>query len=407
MRNFEPIYIDRAKGAWVTDIDGNSYLDMMLGMGSALLGHGADSVTKAVATQMQKAASPGSTLLEARAAARIVKHVPCAELVRFTCSGTEANLGALRVARAATGRSTIIRFNGHYHGSADELLGGVPGGRDGMHALATETPGDVYSSMVNTAGRHPQVFEQVLMLPWNDVESLRRCMDQHGHSIAAILMEPVMLNNSGCLPRPGYLQAVRDVCDEYGSVLIFDEVLTGFRMSLGGAQKSFGVTPDLTVLGKAIGNGFPVSAFCGTRQVMSPLVENSAVIGGTYNGHPLAMAAVCAALDTLADEQNTMYLRFRDLDAQFREGLMQLAKQHGHSIHIHGFPGACVVNFSDTPILRHEEKTQDSFAVEAAFNRNLVRHGVLSNFRLSLSAAHTSDDIDYALKIAAKAFSDL
>jgi glutamate-1-semialdehyde 2,1-aminomutase len=399
--HFEPIFIARGRGGRLYDVDGREYIDLALSYGPAILGHSNEHLKSAIANSLERLYSMESTELEQQAARKIAAHVRCAEQVRFACSGTEANYFALRVARAHTGRDCIVRFAGHYHGGSDELLGGVAAGPYDSQALAAERDADWFSQMTHTAGRARSALCATFILEWNDLSALEELLRRRGDSIAAVIMEPVMINNFGCLPLPGYLQGVRDACTRHGVVLIFDEVLTGFRMSLGGAQAHFGVTPDLATFAKALGGGFPVSAFCGRRELMQHITSTEVVAGGTYNGHPLMMAAVIATIEELERDRGAALQQIAQSGARLKSGLDRLARAYGEPLLLQGFPGSWTYSFTSDPrIDNHAQGCTTDLARAARFNALLKKHGVLSTQRLLTCAAHTDADIDAALERA-------
>jgi glutamate-1-semialdehyde 2,1-aminomutase len=395
-----PIFMSHGRGGRLYDVDGNEYLDFSLSAGPAILGHDNGHLRQAIEKQARCTTSNEPHEIQVTAAQKLVEHIACADLVRFANSGTEANFNALRVARAYTGRNFFVRFNGHYNGSSDSLIGGIVTDPANPVPVAEAREGDLLSDMGNTEGRARHGFSDSYMLEWNDLEALETLLRDKGGDIAAVLMEPVMVNFSGCLPEPGYLEGVRALCDRHGVVLIFDEVLTGFRMGLGGAQAHFGVTPDLTILGKAIGGGFPVSAYCGKREIMGLIAETRVMGGGTYNGHPMAMAAVVATLEELEKENGAAYRRIEKLGNRLKTGLDTLARERGQDLLLQGFPGAWAFTFSTKPkIINHRDSLVPTGGLEKAarFGALLKEQGVLTLFRFCTSVAHTEEDIDEAL----------
>ncbi|UOK62276.1 aminotransferase class III-fold pyridoxal phosphate-dependent enzyme [Paenibacillus sp. OVF10] len=264
-----PLHFKHASRSRVTDMNGNEYLDLYARFGALIVGHGNEEYNECLKDTIDRVLSVSHCDLDAEALELIHQYVPSAEMIRFGLSGTEIVQNALRLARAWTGKNRFVRFEGHYHGNADNIMGGKTA-RTGM-PVPSDYPGD----MKGTKGRARDAMEsQSYLLPWNDAARLEELFRQHGDDIAAVIMEPVCVNGGGVMPAPGYLQKVRQLCDQYQVVLIFDEIITGFRMGLGGAQQLFGVTPDLTTLGKAIaGGGVPVSALVGRADIMKLLVD--------------------------------------------------------------------------------------------------------------------------------------
>jgi glutamate-1-semialdehyde 2,1-aminomutase len=288
-----PLVFDRAEGPHLIDADGNRLIDYYLGMGPMILGHNAEAVRRAVADQLDRGfLYGGQSALEAEAAELFCAMVPCAEKLRFCSSGSEAVQAALRIARAATGRRTVLKFEGHYHGWFDSVLVSVQPPPDvaGERAHPAALPG--------SKGQDEAAWGTVEVLPWNDLALLQARLA--GGDIAAVIMEPAMCNAGAISPAPGYLEGVRAACTRTGTVLIFDEVITGFRVAPGGAQQIFGVTPDLATFAKAVASGFPVAAVAGRADLLDVFTQG-AVHGGTYNAQPIAMAATLATLRALAD----------------------------------------------------------------------------------------------------------
>jgi len=396
--DYHPIYMSHGKGGRIYDIDGNEYLDFSLSYGPAVLGHSNHHLQTALKQQIDRLYTPNVNDLEVLAAQKVSQHIPSVDLVRFACTGTEANRGALRVARAFTGRDKYVRFNGHYHGGLDHLMGGIVNNHKNPVPISSEREDDIYSQFTNTLGRSKDAFKQCFMLEWNDLPALESVFIDFGDDIAAVLMEPTMVNNFGCLPEPGYLEGVRDLCTRYGIILIFDEVLTGFRMGLKGAQGVFGIIPDLTTLAKSLGGGFPVSSTCGKREVMDVLTQGDAIQGGTYNGHPLAMAAVVASLEEYEKDDGAVFNHIRKLGESLKDGIDQIAEKHNQPLRLQGFPAAWTYFFNQKEKVINQADGRGSNAEKTLlFSQLLKERGVLTSYRFCTSAAHTERDIADAL----------
>jgi len=289
-----PLVIERADGPFLFDVDGNRLIDYYLGMGPMILGHNPEPIRRAVITQLERGLLYGAqSRLEAQVAELFHTIVPCAEKLRFTSSGSEAVQAALRLARAETGRNAVIKFEGHYHGWFDNVLVSVQATPDnaGDPVRPNRNPG--------SAGQDATAWGNVEVLGWNDLAAVEARLAVG--DVAAVIMEPMMCNAGGILPGDGYLQGVREACTRNGTVLIFDEVVTGFRVAAGGAQQLFGVTPDIATFGKCLANGFPVAAVAGRADLLDRFVSGGAVHGGTYNAQPVSMAAALVTLQTLCD----------------------------------------------------------------------------------------------------------
>ena len=309
----DPVFIQRAEGAYLYDTDNKRYIDYVASWGPMIAGHAHPKIVKAVQDTAANGLSFGApTVIETRLAEKICELIPSIELVRMVNSGTEATMSAIRLARAYTGRDKIIKFTGCYHGHADSLL--VKAG-SGVLTL----------SLPNSPGVLASVAEHTLSLEYNDLEDVQTVFAEIGLDIAGIIVEPVACNMNCIPPVPGFLEGLRDVCDKYGSVLIFDEVMTGFRVALGGAQSYYNVEPDLTTLGKVIGGGMPVGAFGGKRDIMEQIAPLGPVYqAGTLSGNPVAMAAGLATLEIISEPH--FYVELSTKTEQFITKLLALAK---------------------------------------------------------------------------------
>lgn len=319
-------FFARGEGARIWDVDGREYIDYALGQGPMLLGHSHVAINGAVAMACAEGMVYGAQHpLEVLAAERFCAAVGWADRVRFGMTGSEVVQGALRLARAATGREKIVRATGHYHGWGDQILLGL----------------DATSPVPATAGQPASALAGTMLVPWNDAAALRELLARHGAEVAALIMEPAMFNSGAFAPRPGYLAEVRALCDEHGVVLIFDEVITGFRLSLGGAAERFGVTPDLATYGKAMAGGWPVAAFAGRAELMDLLGDGTINHAGTFNASVMACAAVVATLAVL--EADPPYERIEAYGAELQAALAQAADRSGVPIEIEGLPVAFTV----------------------------------------------------------------
>ena len=324
-----PLVLKRADGPYLEDIDGNRLIDYYLGMGPMILGHRPPEVLEAVQRQLSRGILyGGQSELEFEAAELVCKLAPCAERVRFGSSGTEVVQAALRLARAATGRNTLIKFEGHYHGWLDNILWSVSPAPDHMGEVNKPIPQPGSRGQDVLCGQNIEVF------PWNRADLLVERLASK--DVAAIIMEPAMCNTGAILPRDGYLSAIRDACTRSGTVLIFDEVITGFRIAAGGAQQLFGVTPDLAVYGKALASGFPVACLAGRASLMDLFVSQNVMHGGTYNAQSIAMAATVATLKVL--QQPIAFTNLAANGRRLKNGLEAALARAAISASVSGFP---------------------------------------------------------------------
>ena len=394
-----PPFVASAEGAHVTDVDGHTYVDYLLGLGPMLLGHRNPEVTAAVV----RAISERGTVfglphpLEAEAAEKVVDAVPSIDMVRFANSGSEAVGTAVRLARAATGRPLILRFEGHYHGWLDTVYW------SNHPKLELAGPDDAPVPVPAGAGMAPHVGESLVILQWNDVASLERVMAEQGDQIAGILTEPMMLNTGCIMPVPGYLERMRELATQHGSVLIFDEVITGFRLARGGGQERFGITPDLTTMAKGIAGGFPVAAIGGTRGLMEMIGDGRYSHSGTYNSNVLGMAAVSATMDILA--RPGVYEELDRLGAKLLGGFKAAAERHGIAHEVQGVGPVGQIWFTDAPIRSYRDAVRHAQPDRFAFWwRQMMDRGVLfhpsQDENLFVSTAHTDTDIDRTLEAA-------
>lgn len=379
---FGPIWIDRAAGAHVWDVDGNEYIDYICGMGAGSLGYGIEAVLGPMREQLDRLPylDPGRRHpAEIELAERIVAHVPSAEKVRYLLSGTEAVQLAIRLARAYTGRNLFIRFDGHYHGWLDNVYGG------GVDPDPAGPPYALYQTedLFTSKGLDPDVRRQSFKLPWNDIDVLTRTLERYGDQVALILMEAINANGGCCMPRPGYLERVRELCDQYGIVLCFDEIITGFRVSMGGAQGLLGVTPDLTTLGKAVAGGAPLSAVCGKAAIMDLCQERTVVSAGTFNGYPLGVVASLATMRYLEQDDGAFFRRVAEVQAPLVSGLREIAARRGVPLLVQECPG--VVMCYPVPIERAwnigDWYPVADHALGERIRKGLADQGVLVMFR--------------------------
>jgi len=392
-----PPFIASGSGSTVTDVDGNDYLDYVQSWGAMILGHAHPRVVEAVAAAAGRGSSFGaSTPGEVELAERLCAAVPSIEKVRLVSSGTEATMSAVRLARGFTGRAKVLKFAGCYHGHADGLLA-----RAGSGVATFGLPA--------SPGVTPAQAADTIVAAFNDLDAVTAAFAAAGDEIACVIVEPVAANMGVVPPAVGFLEGLRKQTDAAGALLIFDEVITGFRLGLGGAQARFGIEPDLTCLGKIIGGGLPVGAFGGRADVMSALAPDGPVYqAGTLSGNPLAVAAGLVTLDILA--QDPPYARLEQLAASLCEGLLAGAQAAGVPVTVNREGSLFSVFFSDEPVADYDAASRQNTNRFATLHRGMLRRGVMlppSAFEgWFLGVAHTEEDVERTIEVAGEAFGE-
>jgi glutamate-1-semialdehyde 2,1-aminomutase len=400
-----PLFFLRGEGPRLYDVDGNVMIDYVLGNGPAILGHAAPAVIGPVAAALAEGQSiAGQHPGEIRLAERIKALIPGAERVRFSVTGSEAVHAAIRLARGHTGRPRYVKFEGQYHGWLDNaLISSKPG-------LNEAGPRGAPAAVLMSRGQPERVREEVLVLPWNDADALAGALERHGAEIAAVVTEPVMCNCGVIAPRPGYLEAMRALCSRAGALLIFDEVITGFRLGLGGAQVRFGVTPDLSVFAKAVANGFPLSVIAGRREIMELVDPKGQVVhSGTYNSNITSVTAALATLAALASDP-AAYPRMEARGERLMQGLRDSARRHGERLLVQGFGGIFCTLFTAAPeVVDFRSAATADAARMVAFAAALARRGVRVTARgvWFMSMAHGDGEIEATLAAAEAALAEL
>ncbi|MBL8233033.1 MAG: aspartate aminotransferase family protein [Bryobacterales bacterium] len=399
-----PLFFRDANGPRLWDVDGNSYIDYALAWGPLILGHTHPKLVEAMRVQAARPHNYGAQHdLEAEVSERVHAMVPCAQLCAFTCSGSEAVAAVFRLARAFTGRHRILRFEGHYHGWHDQELISYRPSLDHMGSDNAPCP------TLDSKGQVPNSVDNVVIAPWNDIESLEKLFARYGSEIAAVITEPVLCN-SGCLePEPGFLAKLRLLTERYESLLIFDEVITGFRIAPGGAQQHFGVVPDLATFGKAIAGGIVLSAFAGRREIMEMMLSGAA-FGGTFNGNPMAMAAARVTLDVLAEDEGAALAYANRMGTELRKGMQEAANEAGIPMTVSGFGTAFALHFTaHKPLLRYRDTFHDDKVLLGSFLREMLDEGIflLPDGRIYTSIVHGERELAETLDAARKVFRKL
>ncbi len=404
-----PIFLERGSGSHIWDADGNQYVDFMMSFGALIHGHAHPKLVSVVSEAMAEGSHfAAATAAEVEAAERFRRMVPSSEVVRFTNTGSEATMLALRLARAYTGRTKFLKFEGHYHGWYDPFLLNAHG-HPPEQLGRVENPARIPDSQ----GIPSATFDDVVLAPWNDIAILERVMQTHGRELAAVITEPIMAN-IGCIPpREGYLQKLRDLTRNYGALLILDEVVTGFRYAAGACQEYYGIQPDLSTFGKALGAGFPVGAVAGPRSILDQMrwSENMVLHYGTFNGHRLTMKVVAANLDLLARDDT-----YRNLhaigDAAIR-GLREVFRRRKLKAIVQGFGPMFQIYFTERDAI-HDYRDYCTYVDTARYSRfvhNLLERGIYmtpsNGLHWIISTAHTEADVAALVEAADQACADL
>jgi len=396
----EPIYFERGEGAYLYDVDGNAYIDYVGSWGPMILGHSNPFIVDAVRTEMDKGLGFGApTEIETSLAKKICQLIPSIELVRMVSSGTEATMSAIRLARGYTKRDKIVKFEGCYHGHSDSLLV-----KAGSGALTLGVP--------NSPGVPSDLAKHTLNLEYNNLDSVKELFSKMGEEVGCIIVEPVAGNMNCIPPKEGFLQGLRKLCDDYGSVLIFDEVMTGFRVALGGAQAYYGVKPDLTTLGKVIGGGLPVAAFGGRREIMKQIAPLGPIYqAGTLSGNPLSMASGLAMLSVL-EADDSFYQNLSESTEYLVNGIVAAANTNNVPMTSNNVGGMFGLFFSsEEKVTNFSQASNCDIESFKKFYKSMIRQGVYfapSAYECGfLSDAHGKNELDQTINAALTAFSEL
>jgi len=396
-----PLVAERGEAARLWDVDGNEYLDLNMAYGPLLFGHRPQHVIDAVTRQISEFGSQLGfpTEITIRVAEKLKQLYPSMELLRFANSGTEACASAVRLARSYTGRRKLVMFEGHYHGWSEAVF-------NRYHAPLAELPPEGYGPAIpGTSGMTDGIMD-VIVVEWNDLDALTRCMEQHGSEVAGVIMEPVMGNAGVNLPREGYLQGVRELTLDHGALLIFDEVITGMRVAAGGAQEHYMVTPDITVVSKALGGGYPIGAFGAAADIMEKIVSGRLFHGGVFSGNAVVMSAAEAVLDAVLADREGMYTRLHMLGDMLAQGIGEMMTRLGVPHHVHHLGPLLSLLITKDPVDEianyRDVRAYCDFERYIAWQHHLQRSGVYfhpNQFEpMFLSTAHTEVDMASALE---------
>jgi glutamate-1-semialdehyde 2,1-aminomutase len=394
--NPHPFYLKKAKGVKLYDVDGNVYTDYWVGHGALILGHSPKPVVEAVSKQLEKGTHFGfSHELEIELAERIVDTIPCAENVRYTNSGTEANLYGTRIARAYTGRMKMVKIEGGWHG-----------GYDSLHS-AVHSPFNISES----AGLNPKTVHDTSAIPFNDLNAAEKALKPGDK--ACLIIEPVMGAAGFITPEPNYLEGLREICNDTNTLLIFDEVVTGFRLAKGGAQEYYGITPDIAIIGKILGGGFPIGAFCGNNEIFElldqnkyPKMDERSAHGGTFVGNPISMIAGIATLDTLKNSK--IYKKINEFGGQIREGLQNIIETSKLSASITGVGSTFALHFTENPPKNAREMARGDTKLSRKYYQHMLERNIAymspNISHCWICEPHTQEDITEYLSSTEKFF---
>ncbi|WP_415641028.1 glutamate-1-semialdehyde 2,1-aminomutase [Sporolactobacillus spathodeae] len=392
--DLDPIYMDHGKGSKVYDLDGNEYIDYVLSWGPLILGHADEKVVEAIKETAEKGTSFGAPhVFETKLAEEVIRRVPSIEMIRMVNSGTEATMSAIRLARGYTGRTKILKFEGSYHGSSDSLL--IKAG-SGVATLG----------LPDSPGVPEQLAQNTLTVPYNDLASVEAVFKRFGADLACVIVEPVAGNMGVVPPLPGFLEGLRQITKEYGTLLIFDEVMTGFRVDYHCAQGHFGITPDLTTLGKVIGGGLPVGAYGGRREIMEQIAPQGPVYqAGTLSGNPLAMAAGYMTLSQLTPED---YKEFRRKADRLAEGYKAAAQKYSIPLTVNQEGAMMGFFFNEGPVTNYQQAKSCNLSHFRKYFATMIEQGISlppSQFEgVFLSTRHSDEDIEKTILAAEQAF---
>lgn len=391
-----PVFFERGEGSKIYDVDGNEYIDYALSFGPLILGHRPINVVKAVKKQIDKGWIYGAQHeLEINLSEKLVQIIPCAELIRYSNTGTEAVQTALRLARAYTGKNKIIKFEGHYHGWADNIL-------VSYHPKLEEAgPIEAPCPLLTSAGQTESILQDIIILPWNNLAVVEETIKRHKDEIAGIITEPMMCNSGVIYPAEGYLEGLRKITAENEIILIFDEVITGFRLALGGAQEYFGVIPDIAVFSKAMAAGFPISCVAGRKDIMNLITQGKVVHAGTFNSNPVSLAAAYATIRELEKNSGEIYKRMFSLGKRLKEGIKEIAEEIKFPVLLQG-PGPMFHLFFTRreTVNNYRDYLESDMETYGKFIEYLLYEGIFSLNRgvWYLSAAHSDNDIERTLE---------
>lgn len=405
----QPVYIQNTDGCKMTDFDGNVYRDFALTFGPAILGHSNERYRQALKDQIDRMYTCEFGMIQIEAAEKIKQCIPGLEILRFGVTGSEADAQAIRAARAYTKKNMYVKFNGQFHGGQDYVIGGVVNDPENPVVCHGEHDYDVYSQFCTTQGRAQHALNDCYMIEFNDLAAMQELFKNHGDHIAAVIMEPVAININGCVAEPGYLEGVRALCDAYNVVLIYDEIITGFRIALGGCAEFYGVKPDLWTFSKAITGGMPGSVYGGKKAIMDTITDTKVLAAGTFNGHPVTCAGMLNVIEQLTENDGEAFKKVRRLGGLLKEGLEANARKQGVPFILQGFPAALVPVFTEKEkIINHWDALENAnHILMGIFSGKMKGLGVMNTMRFCTCIAHTEEDIEFVIQAADIAFKEI
>jgi len=396
-----PIYIERGEGSKLFDVDGNEYIDYLAAYGPMILGYNPPAVNRAVIDQINKGTQFAAPYKQLNEVSKLLQNaIPCADMVSYQMSGTEANMLAFRLARSYTGKRKIVKFEGHYHGWSDEEL--VSFSSDSLKQMG---PRNRPWKTVGSRGQLEDSMKNIIVIPWNDLRIVEDVVKRNGHDIAAVITEPVMCNCEPVMPQKGYLEGLRAITRKEGILLIFDEIITGFRLALGGAQEYFGVVPDLSTFGKALAAGYPLAVVAGKREIM----ESGVHPVGTFNANPICIEACKATLGELSKPD--FYKKLERITEQIVDGVRKLGESNGITLYCDHIGSIWQIEFGiSSPLIDYRDSFRVDRAMYQRFRQELLARGVRvhpTRGRQYVTSAHTAKDIDRTLEVINDAFVEL
>ncbi|MEM1947524.1 MAG: aspartate aminotransferase family protein [Candidatus Caldarchaeum sp.] len=397
-----PVFAIKGKGSRFWDVDGNEYIDYLLGFGALINGHCHPRIVEAIHSQAAELLMSGTPhVLEMEVAKKIQRAVPNAEMVLFASTGTEATMEAIRIARAVTGKPKILKFEGAYHGHHDYVLWSVDSHQPGLEISPFRIP--YYPGIPEIVGK------TVIIAPWNNPETIRKIVRRNRSTLAAIIAEPIMANNGVILPQPGFLKQLREIAEEAEALLIFDEVITGFRVAPGGAQEYYGLKADLATFGKALGGGAPIAAIAGRKDILENIGPGKIGFGGTYNAHPVSLAAASANLDVLMENDGDAFRRLHQVGETLMKGLKQAIEDTGVKAIVQGLGPLFQVFFTELEAVNsYREKLLTDGSAYTAWAMEMLKRGVFlfpeDGERILLSTVHSREDVEKTVEAAEEAF---